>query len=491
MKKTIVIIGGGIAGTSCAEHILQCQKYYDNNSSSVIIITPKDVIKTAITKKEISRTLTEIEVKEKKISKYDEEGTNLSVKVGTAVHINPEGKIITLKSGEKIGYDKICICTGARPNVIAENPYVIGLRDTDTANELRKRLSSAKKIIIAGNGGIALELVYEVTGCEIVWCIKDSTIGNTFFDEGAAQFLVSKLEKNLPESQKNLKSEQTIFKRKIYGAQKESLQRAGDDFVDEHLHGSALGPDWSSKQKLKGLLEETSDNHTKRRITIEHECQITEVWCGSKDEKEPENVYARLSNRKVIGGDFIVSATGVQPYVPFEIDSLRRSSDGGILVDENMQTNLTDVYACGDCCTSNWQHSETWFPMKLWTQAWQMGSYTGKCIVNDIVGEESSLDMCFELFSHVTTFFGYKVCLLGCFNGQKMANSEYEVLLRVTNDVEYVKVVLKNGRMKGCVLIGETDLEETFENLILNELDVGFLGESLLHPGVDIEDYFD
>ena len=72
-----------------------------------------------------------------------------------------------------------------------------------------------------------------------------------------------------------------------------------------------------------------------------------------------------------------------------------------------------------------------------------------------------------------------------------MNEPEYEVFLRITDNVEYVKVILKNGRLKGCLLIGETDLEETFENLILNELDVGFLGESLLDPGVDIEDYFD
>ena len=90
MNKTIVIIGGGIAGTSCAEHILQCQKYH-NISTNVLIITPKDVIKTAITKKEISKTLTEIEVNEKKIAKYEEKETNVSVQVGTVVNINPEG----------------------------------------------------------------------------------------------------------------------------------------------------------------------------------------------------------------------------------------------------------------------------------------------------------------------------------------------------------------------------------------------------------------
>jgi len=56
---------------------------------------------------------------------------------------------------------------------------------------------------------------------------------------------------------------------------------------------------------------------------------------------------------------------------------------------------------------------------------------------------------------------------------------------------EYIKVVLQEGRVQGAILIGETDLEETFENLILNQLDVSRYGENLLNPSIDIEDYFD
>lgn len=54
-----------------------------------------------------------------------------------------------------------------------------------------------------------------------------------------------------------------------------------------------------------------------------------------------------------------------------------------------------------------------------------------------------------------------------------------------------LQVVLSGGRMVGAVLIGETDLEETFENLILNQMDLTPYGEELLNPNIDIEDYFD
>ena len=50
-----------------------------------------------------------------------------------------------------------------------------------------------------------------------------------------------------------------------------------------------------------------------------------------------------------------------------------------------------------------------------------------------ITGRETiSLDFCFELFAHVTKFFGYKVVLLGLFNGQGLSPDDHEVLLRCT-----------------------------------------------------------
>jgi len=241
---------------------------------------------------------------------------------------------------------------------------------------------------------------------------------------------------------------------------------------------------------LKGLKQ----NSSKRQVTLNHSCTVVDIWNGG-NKNEPDNVYVKLSNGEVIGADFIVSATGVTPNVPFKIvgkHTLDTSKDGGIKVDDQMLTNLKDIYAAGDVCTPTWEDTVTWFPMKLWTQAWQMGAYAGKSIANDLnMGDPLLIDICFEHFSHVTMFFGYKVCLLGCYNSQKLKPSEYEILLRTTPGVEFVKVILRNGRMIGCLLIGETDLEETFENLMLNELDLSFLGTSLLDPDVDIEDYFD
>jgi len=49
--------------------------------------------------------------------------------------------------------------------------------------------------------------------------------------------------------------------------------------------------------------------------------------------------------------------------------------------------------------------------MRLWGQARQMGAYAAQCMIADSTGDDIDLDICFELFVHVTKFFSNKVCL--------------------------------------------------------------------------------
>ena len=73
----------------------------------------------------------------------------------------------------------------------------------------------------------------------------------------------------------------------------------------------------------------------------------------------------------------------------------------------------------------------------------------------------------------------------------KGSNAEVEILLRITPGVEYIKLVVHRGRVTGAILIGETDMEEVVENLILNNIDISRYGIDILDPDNDIEGYFD
>jgi len=156
-----------------------------------------------------------------------------------------------------------------------------------------------------------------------------------------------------------------------------------------------------------------------------------------------------------------------------------------------MLTSHEDVYAAGDVTTVDWHTSELWFQMRLWTQARQMGVYAALCMSAHLNGTSAELYFNFDVFAHMTRFFGYKVVLLGLYNGQNLEPSECRTLVRVVPQQQFVKVVLRDHKMVGALLIGDTDLEETFEHLILDQLDLSAFGDHLLDNTVDIEDYFD
>lgn len=429
--------------------------------------------------------------------------------------------------------------------------YCCLIRDTETVRDLEKKFTKSKRVCIVGNGGIATELVFSIRSCQLIWVMRDAHITSTFLDAGAAHFLRSFVSKDQSKEQasgtasttgtSSTKSEET--------KKSESQSTLPSDKVVKRLkytivegecrdlvgYGSALGPDWQQKFELKGELQ--GDESTKN-ILLEKNCELRALLRYEELSEEQRSslsgeelfryengserwpVFVQLTNDKVVGCDLLINAIGVRPNslaVEPTVESavgLQLASDGGILVDQFMRTSLPDVYAAGDVCTPftnhvqvdrwlntiveqhfehNRIHTDHWHQIRLWTQARQMGVFVANSIALHERNEPTAnltLYSCFDLFTHMTCFFGFKVILIGLFNGQHLAD-RYEMLVRVEEHQQYVKVIVRDGRLKGAILIGDTDLEETFENLIVNQLDISDIQESLLESTVDLEDYFD
>nr|XP_020725159.1 pyridine nucleotide-disulfide oxidoreductase domain-containing protein 1 [Odocoileus virginianus texanus] len=469
-----VVVGGGIAGVTCAEQLA-----INFPSEDILLITASPVIKAVTNFKQVSKVLEEFDVEEQPSTVLENRFPNIKVIESGVKQLKSKERCILTEDGNQHIYKKLCLCAGAKPKLICEgNPYVLGIRDTDSAQEFQKQLTKAKRIMIIGNGGIALELVYEIEGCEVIWVIKDKAIGNTFFDAGAAEFLTSKLIDEKPEA----KIAQKRTRYTTEGRKKEAQTRANAGNI-----GSALGPDWHEGLDLKGTKEFSHKIHIEtmcevKKIYLQEEFRISEKKSLSfprdhhdqsvTTDKEIWPVYVELTNEKIFGCDFIVSATGVTPNTePFLCgNNFDVGEDGGLKVDDHMHTSLPDIYAAGDICTASWHPSPVWLQVS-WHNRSQM-------FIRESLTKITFL------------YFSIQVVLLGKYNAQGLG-SNHELLLRCTKGQEYIKAVLQNGRMMGAVLIGETDLEETFENLILNQMNLSAYGEDLLDPNIDIEDYFD
>lgn len=106
-------------------------------------------------------------------------------------------KSVTLDNGEQTSFDACYISSAARPflpKVLHDTRFahgVLRLRDTDSVQRLKERLVSAGRVVVVRDGGIWMETVHEMQGCEIVWIVKGSHIGGSFFDQEVAEFIHS------------------------------------------------------------------------------------------------------------------------------------------------------------------------------------------------------------------------------------------------------------------------------------------------------------
>lgn len=467
LKVTFLVVGGGIAGVSCVQTLALCCP-----EEKILLLTESNLVKTVINLQPVAKYVHKFDVQEK-----DALSSNFTSMVTTLVdhleHIEVEQKICHTTKGQKIQYQYLCLCTGGRPRLIqAENPKVLGIRDTDSVLKLQKQLVNARSICLLGNGGIASELAYELKGVHVHWVIKDNYIASTFVDAGAAHFFLQQQQKD---AQNVEEPTSTPVKRMRY----EELQISCAENV--HKAGAALGPDWHRNFQLQGSLQQT-----KPSIIVHYQSHIEQLLSKS------DYLEVTLSDAQKLQVDFLVSATGVSPEHSYSTSlELETDAENAIKVNELMLTNLPYIYAAGDVCAANWPQAEHWFQMRLWTQARQMGCMAGRSMAAAFNKETIYQDFCFELFGHCTQLFGYPVVLLGRFNAQGLPTSECELLLRSTPGKEYIKFVLHQGRLRGAILIGNTELAETCENLILNGTDLTPFGDDILNPDIDIEDYFD
>jgi len=662
-----VVIGGGVAGVTAAEEIVRLAAPTD----TVTLLSASRILKLVTNVQLVANSTEVFDLLPTDLDTYRNNQKNLQVFQEVVEDIDANSQTIATVSGRVYPYDRLCLALGARPKLIADHPNVIGIRDVESVKELCSRLTTAKRVMVVGNGGIALELLNEIRRIPLVWVIKHHYLGNTFLDEGASAFFMPHLfTQNQPTFQKLIsglnitssgidniiienqltgdsssldkysasetildegskiqhpqKNKKSVSSSTIHLSQFHPLNQKRKSLCESHIDqepGAALGPVWktnlrfplrpqnsfsdrdlvieteatvdefythldycriSKRQKhdeggvsdndgfVNGHMENptTSDSESSNKSlatssltkvifdpdlfgegrlglvaienngkTIDHNNlldnkesnpthletstphhQIVNSTVSTPDDSYAWPLYVKLTNSKVYGVDCLISATGVIPNssLASSMGLALSPKDSGILVDKQMRTSLPNVWAAGDVVTANWKESKHWFQMRLWSQARLMGLQAARNmvqnatpvidssnsflnnvppshdtnipVINQRLPPTAPLDVHFDLFTHVSRFFGFKVVLLGLFNGQGLQQGEYEIMVRSSHPGEYVKVVKdRENKVRGAMLIGDTELEELFENLILSESSVSFFDQVVLEPELEVD----
>lgn len=123
-----VVVGGGIAGVTCAETLSSlCPE------DEILLITASPLIKAITNYKKITKTLEEFDVEERPNISLQSKCENVKVVQKSVSSLDAKSHVLRLDDGQEVVYQKICLCTGGKPKLIADqNPYVIGIRDTES-----------------------------------------------------------------------------------------------------------------------------------------------------------------------------------------------------------------------------------------------------------------------------------------------------------------------------------------------------------------------
>ena len=177
-------------------------------------------------------------------------------------------------------------------------------------------------------------------------------------------------------------------------------------------------------------------------------------------------VGVRLADGRQIAGDLVVIAMGIRPNVNLAA-AAGLDVNRGILVGDDMRTSDPKVYAVGECIEHNGQVFGLVAP--IWEQAQVCGAR--------LAGDEAAV----YLPSPVVT--SLKITGVSVFSAGALAAEDTvdeELALHDPRRGIYKKLVLRDGRIVGCVLYGDVADGSWYFELMRDEADVSPFRERIV-----------
>ncbi len=190
-----VLIGGGLAAATAAEHI---RKHDADGSILIVGSEPHPPYHRPPLSKEYLRG--EAKADDLPVlspSWYVDHGVRLMTGV-RAVGADTQAKTVTLDSGDIVGYEKMLVATGASPKTLdvpgADGPHVRTLRTREDSEEIRAHLGG--KVILVGGGYIGVEVAADFlqTGGQATIIEPTGHLWSKFASPQYGAFLQKKLE---------------------------------------------------------------------------------------------------------------------------------------------------------------------------------------------------------------------------------------------------------------------------------------------------------
>ena len=170
----------------------------------------------------------------------------------------------------------------------------------------------------------------------------------------------------------------------------------------------------------------------------------------------------------------VIIGKGVNPNTQLASAAAIKVEEG-IVVDEFLKTSDKDIFAAGDVAQAYDVARDAKRINALWPSAVEQGQIAGLNMLGKNVSYEGSLSM------NSVDFFGLASISMGV---TKPKEEGYEIISRIRKN-EYKKIVLKENRIVGMVLVGDVGSAGVISILIRNKIDVSSIKGKLLDERFD------
>lgn len=225
-----------------------------------------------------------------------------------------------------------------------------------------------------------------------------------------------------------------------------------------------------SKQVLSQILDKTAASIIQKHL----EANGMEILTGldvSEFLGNGELKAVKLDSGKVIGCEIVIIGKGVSPNTGV-VKNTDININEGIIVDKFLTTTVANIYAAGDCAEAYDFVLEKPQVNALWPNAVEQGCLAGKNISGENISYSGSIGM------NSVEFFNLPVVSMGIVREEE--GMEVISVLDINNKM-YKKIVLKDGCIKGIILLGKIENSGVYLELIRKKVNVSSVKEELLN----------
>jgi nitrite reductase (NADH) large subunit len=184
-----------------------------------------------------------------------------------------------------------------------------------------------------------------------------------------------------------------------------------------------------------------------------------------------KRVTGVVTDTRELPCDIVVLSVGVRPATDLAVSAGLTIGDmKGVRIDEFMMTSAENVYAAGDCAETYDIARGTYFLNAIWPCAFEQGSIAGL----NMAGQKTVYPGSYRRNS-IGNFIGIPAISMGVTHAESctMLSDEDEFReIRVRTKEVYKKLVLRNGKIIGAILVGQTQKAGLLSILLKKQIPV-------------------